>query len=355
MPRNLKNKIRSELIRQRRNSKRIGGRDKAKKMKEGKYTDYGHIYSDRSYKAHLERATKFAEYCQENGIKDFDQITPSVAQKYLIYERDKGYSASTIGASALAINHVMIGGGFWHESQKIMKSKIAGMPKRSTKIVNQREKSLTSKEWRDRYPNSYQKYQNQIDTVRALGLRRRELTGGSSYNGKDGLGTKSLYWSEKGRVLAVTIGKGGKFRTIECRLDLQPKIVKLYGKYIQPADKIPQNKTDFLKNMRSNKPFYHSFSHAIPTHIFRSDYAQNKLRELASKPFSGEREYSYSKRMKTAHKGKYYYSRVIRKHDLSKPYQIGSYRASYGAFYALSKNMGHNRLDVLQSYLGEGR
>ena len=61
MPRNLKNKIRSELIRQRRNSKRIGGRDKAKKMKEGKYTDYGHSYSDRSYKAHLERATQFAE------------------------------------------------------------------------------------------------------------------------------------------------------------------------------------------------------------------------------------------------------------------------------------------------------
>lgn len=347
--------FRSELIRQRRSSKRSGGREKYKNTKQGKYTDYYHIYSDRSYQSHLGRSKKFAEFCRENGVRKYEEITPALGQKYLIHERDNGLSASTIGADALCINHLMIGSGYWNESQRLIKSKISGMPQRSTKLVNQREKGLNSREWRERYPNSYKKYQNQIDTVRALGLRRRELTGGSSYNGRDGLGTKSLYWSEKGRVLAVTIGKGGKFRTIECRLDLQPKIVKLYGKYIQPADKIPQNKTDFLKNMRSNKPFYHSFSHSIPTHIFRADFAQNKLRELASKPFSGEREYSYSKRMKTAHKGKYYYSRVIRKHDLSKPYQIGSYRASYGAFYELSKNMGHNRLDVLQSYLGEGR
>ena len=355
MPKNLKNRFRTELIRQRRNARQFGGRDKLKKLHEGKYTDYSHIYSDRSYQAHLGRSRKFADFCQQNGVKTFEKVTPEFAKSYLISERNSGLSASTIGADALAINHIMIGGGFWKNSQRLIKSKITGMPRRSTKLVEQREKSLNSTEWRERYPNYYAKYQRQIDTIRAFGLRRRELVGGSSYHGKDGLGNNSLYWSKTGRIMAVTIGKGGKFRQIECRLDLQPKMQQLYGDYIKSADKMPKTKQDYLKVMRQNKPFYKPYSHSIPSHIFRSDYAQFKLKEMASKSFSGSRVYSYSKRIKNPQSGKYHYIRTTKTHDLSKQYQIGVYKAPYGAFYKLSEYMGHNRLDVLQSYLGEGR
>lgn len=355
MPKNLKNRFRSELIRQRRNAKQIGGREKLKKLHRGKYTDYNHIYSDRSYQAHLGRARKFADFCQQNGVKTFEKVTPEFAKSYLISERDSGLSASTIGSDALAINHLMVGGGYWRKSDRLVKSKITGMPKRSNKIYQQREKPLNSTEWRERYPSYYRKYQGQIDTIRAFGLRRRELVGGSSYHGKDGLGNNSLYWSQKGRIMAVTLGKGGKYRQIECRLDLQPKMQQLYGDYIKPADKMPQNKQEYLRSMRTNKPFYKPYSHSIPSHIFRADYAQFKLRELASKSFSGSRVYSYSKRIKNPQSGKYGYIRTTKAHDLSKQYQIGVYKAPYGAFYKLSKYMGHNRLDVLQSYLGEGR
>lgn len=355
MPKNLKNRFRTELIRQRRNAKKFGGRDKLKKLHEGKYTDYSHIYSDRSYMAHLGRARKFADFCKEKGVRDFDQITPEFAKSYLIFERDRGLSASTIGSDALALNHIMVGGGYWKNSQRLVKSKITGMPRRSTKIYQQREKSLNSTEWRERYPNYYAKYQRQIDTIRAFGLRRRELVGGSSYHGKDGLGKNSLYWSKSGRIMAVTLGKGGKFRQIECRLDLQPKMQKLYGEYIRPTNEMPRNKAEYMRIMKTNKPFYGGYSHSIPSHIFRADYAQFKLRELASKSFSGSRVYSYSKRIKSPQSGKYHYVRTTKTHDLSKQYQIGIYKAPYGAFYKLSEYMGHNRLDVLQSYLGEGR
>ena len=76
MPKNLKNRFRTELIRQRKNARKSGGREKLKKLHDGKYTDYSHIYSDRSYMAHLGRARKFADFCKEKGVRDFDQITP---------------------------------------------------------------------------------------------------------------------------------------------------------------------------------------------------------------------------------------------------------------------------------------
>lgn len=355
MPKNLKNRFRTELIRQRKNARKFGGRDKLKKLHEGKYTDYSHIYSDRSYMAHLGRARKFADFCQQNGVKTFEKITPELGKNYLIFERNQGLSASTIGSDALAINHLMVGGGYWKNSQRLIKSKITGMPKRSTKLFEQREKAVNSTQWRERYPSFYAKYQGQIDTIRAFGLRRRELVGGSSYHGKDGLGNNSLYWSKTGRIMAVTIGKGGKFRQIECRLDLQPKMQKLYGDYIKPPSQMPKNKAEYMRVMRSNKPFYKPYSHSIPSHIFRADYAQNKLKELSSRSFSGKRAYSYSYKVKNSETGKYYHVRVVKNHDLSKNYQIGIYKASYGAFYKLSSYLGHNRLDVLQSYLGEGR
>ena len=47
--------------------------------------------------------------------------------------------------------------------------------------------------------------------------------------------------------------------------------------------------------------------------------------------------------------------RGVKTINLHQNYRIGAYQAQYGAYYQLSKYMGHNRLDVLQSYLGEGR
>lgn len=355
MPKNLKHEFHSELIRQRRNARKFGGRDKLKKLKDGRYADYQHIYSDKSYKTHLGRARKFADYCKQNSVKKLDEITPEFAKEYLISERNQNLSASTIGADALCINHLMIGGGYWHEKEKLKKAKIANMPKRSTSIAKQREKPLTSKEWRERYPSKYAKYECQIDTIRAFGLRRRELTGGTSKNGRDGLGDRSLYRAKDGSIWAITQGKGGKIRWTQCRQDLQAKMEELYGDKIRPISERPHNTAQFKHNLAINKPFYKPYSHRIPSHIFRADYAQHKLSELASKTFSGYHVYSYYKRAGINEKGKMTYSRVEKYHDLNSSHTIGAFTAPYGAFYKLSNMMGHNRLDVLDSYLGIGR
>ena len=53
--------------------------------------------------------------------------------------------------------------------------------------------------------------------------------------------------------------------------------------------------------------------------------------------------------------GQVRYSKGTKKINLHDECKIGIYQAQYGAFYTLSQYMGHNRLDVLQSYLGIGR
>lgn len=184
MPKNLRQLFRTELIRQRKLGARAP-RNSYKTNKGGKMADYRHLYSDNSYKTHWARAQKFAKYLKANTkVRKFEEITPEIASDYLQKERNAGYSASTIGSDALSINHLMIGSGNWEESQKIVKSELLHMPKRS--VVYQRYKQLDSAEWRLANPKLYAKYQAQIDTIRAFGLRRRELTSGTSLANKDG-------------------------------------------------------------------------------------------------------------------------------------------------------------------------
>lgn len=360
MSKNLRHIFRSELIKQRKTGLRVA-RVEIKKAKNGKYADYRHIYSDNSYKKHWSRAQRFADYCRSHDVKKMDQITPKFAKEYLIFERNQsingysGYSASTIGADALMINHIMIGSGHWINSQKLEKSKLPNMPKRSTILSNQRQKPLSSREWINANPRLYAKYKAQIDTIRAFGLRRRELTGGTSYKGRDGLGDRSLYQTQKGHLYAIVQGKGGKVRWIACRHDLEGEMKQIYTSKIHPMSERPRNINDFRHNLKVNKPFYNSFSHNIPTHIHRANYAQHMINQLDQQAYSGFRSKVVYYRDGVKSNGKTRYSKGTKQVDLHEIHKIGAYQAQYGAFYRLSEYMGHNRLDVLQSYLGEGR
>lgn len=359
MPKNLRHIFRSELIKQRKSGLRVA-RNEIKKSKNGKYADYRHIYSDNSYRKHWGRAQKFAEYCKQNGVKSLNEITPEFARSYLVFERDKsvrgysGYSASTIASDALMVNHIMIGSKTWREDEKVLKSQIPNMPHRSQDIIKQRNKNLTAKEWVERYPHTYNAYRGQITAIRAFGIRRRELVGGTSQNGRDGLGDRSLY-ERNGHIWAIVQGKGGKIRWTPCRKDLEPQIRSMFNGKIRPWKDRPRNNNDFKHNVKINQTFYKSYSHNVPAHIFRAEYAQHQIQELNQKSYSGNKEIPYYRRNGRDANGKQLYAKTTKTIDLSRNYQIGAYKAQYGAFYQLSDYMGHNRLDVLNSYLGAGR
>ena len=353
MPRNLRNLFRSELIRQRQLGAKTP-RNSIKRNKGGKMADYRHIYSDNSYKDHWARAQKFAQYLRtETGLRKMAEITPEIASQYLIKQRDNGYSASTIGADALAINHLMIGSGNWEESQRIIKSNIANMPKRSS--TYQQYKPLDSYEWRNQHQDLYAKYRDQIDTIRAFGLRRRELTSGTSLGGKDGLGSKTLFRAKNGLLVAQTMGKGGKLRFAEVRRDMAGKMEQKFGQYARDISLAAKNSKEFRGMIRNNRPFFKPFGHRVPTHIFRADYAQNKLSELNQKHYSGYHAVKKYRRAGHNAQGKQLYSSYMKQLNNQDQYRIGAYKASFGAFFELSRNLGHNRLDVLNAYLGTGR
>ncbi len=128
-----------------------------------------------------------------------------------------------------------------------------------------------------------------------------------------------------------------------------------FGSFARPIEQAAVNDRQYRAMIRDNTPFFQSFSHKVPTHIFRAEYAQNKLQELNRKQYSGFHEVTKYRRAGHDSTGKQLYSPYQKKLRDSDSYQIGSYRASYGAFFELSQNMGHNRLDVLNAYLGIGR
>lgn len=353
MGQNLRHAFRSELIKQRHKGV-LASRDTVKRNKGGKMAQYSRITSDNSYKDHWARAQRFAEWLKVNtSIRKMNEISPETASEYLKAQRDAGFSASTIGADALAINHLMIGAGIWQENQRLIKSKISGMPKRS--VVHQQYKQLDSQEWRARNSEMYSKYQNQIDTIRAFGLRRRELVGGTSLRGRDGIGPKTLFRGSDGLLRAQVIGKGGKLRFAEVRKDMQPEMERLFGRYARSMDLAAKSSRQYRAMIRSNRPFFASFAHRVPTHIFRADYAQNKLQELNERHYQGYHLVKKYRRAGLDKNGKQLYKPYLKRLNDADEYQIGAYKASYGAFFALSENMGHNRLDVLNAYLGIGR
>ena len=350
MPKNLRHTFRTELITQ---QKRAKSRDTYKTEK-GHKADYYRIYSHRSYELHWKRAQSFANWLKEQtNVRSMDEISREIAIQYLIYQRDRGLSASTIGADALMINHLMVGSRRWKPEERIIKSQIADMPKRS--YLERHNKLLTASEWRERNPEAYQKFQDEIDTIRAFGLRRRESFSVRSQAKSEGFGPKSVYRRSDGRLAAIVRGKGGKIRLAPVREDLSDRMEQLYGKFARPVRTDLLNPDIYRRVMGQNRPFYNDLPHSIPAHIFRAEYAQKRLQELDKQPYHGTR--TVKNYVRDGHKpdGSWRWKQSTKTIKLADTWQVGAYKAQYGAFFELSKDLGHNRLDVLRHYLGVGR
>lgn len=102
-------------------------------------------------------------------------------------------------------------------------------------------KPLTAHEWIQRNPKAYLTNQQAIDTIRAFGLRAREL---ATLNSKS-----FLQDTQTGKYYVQTIGKGGKYCLAECRRDLQKEMADYYMLFFST------NKFD-LSRFRGSKDIY---------------------------------------------------------------------------------------------------
>lgn len=298
------------------------------------------IFSDVSLKVHKNNWSQFSEWLEKNyNIKKISKIEPIHVEKYVKELNDKGMSKKTLQSRISAVNKVM--GGRWNDDIKPQLRKM-DIEIKSTKENSY--KQYTAQEWRDRNLKRYENYKETFDTVSAFGLRKRELRE---------LNEKSFLIDKNNKIYVQTIGKGGKYRIAECTKEKNNEMVNLYKNTAQTINKIEDfegekknleraiNDNAVRLNLRGSNNERNSW------HIFRSEYAQ-KLLEEKLEGFKSELEGDYKKEQG------YTTINVLKStnEELKEIYtQIGAYKGSALAFVEVSRNLGHNRLDIMLKYI----
>lgn len=300
---------------------------------------YDAIWSYNSLKTLKSSANRVATILMENNINQVKDIDQEAIKMLILKEKEQNLGIGTIGSDLTFINHLMIGSNRWNERDRLDKAKINNwfgyniLEKRSTCITNLRYKTLSSDEWIKANYGKYQKYQDEIEFIRATGLRRAELQ-------------RFDIIDNQGNIGVITTGKNGKTRYADVDYQKVNVVLNLFGLNKNDLYKVSTIKqlehleNDFKTQKQNDYYSVHLPSH-VPTHIHRAYYAQQMIQELDKNDYTGAKPYQYRK--------------SYPEHDPNEKHTIGAYMASYGAFMKLSNFMGHNRLDVLNHYLGTGR
>lgn len=331
MGKNLHQILKNEVYRQLKvgDSLRKAGKGHTYQKTKGRVATHDAIWSQGSFRALKSSAKRVAEFAKNQGFKKVSDLqNKENLRKIFTAETSAGLSAGTQSQDLRLINHILIG-------KKLATSQLrkedVGIARRSNLIAEQRYKSLTSKEWEQAHQVAYKHHRSQIEFIRDTGLRRSELEAFKLYK------VENTY-----KVL--TVGKNGKSRFAEVRPGTESAVLEVLGNPQVPSINA-QESQNLLKNPAYIKAQIQAqgqsikLSDKIPSHIHRAYYAQQLIQQLATRDYSST---SYTTRSGVVHGG-------------NEMYQIGAYKAPYGAFMELSEDMGHNRLEVLKNYLGVGR
>lgn len=331
MTKNLKQIFNQELYRQVKNGRYLNsiGKGHTYQKTRGRVATHDAIWSKGSFKALKSSAKRVAQFAKDQGFKTISDLQSKENLRQIFSaETSASLSAGTQSQDLRLINHVLIGKKL--ASTQLRKEDV-GIARRSNLIAEQRYKSLTSKEWENTHKIAYKHHREQIEFIRDTGLRRSELD------------AFKLYKVEK-TYKVLTVGKNGKSRFAEVRPGAESAVLEVLGKpqvpsiSTQESQKILKNPA-YIKSQIQAQGQSIKLSDKIPSHIHRAYYAQQLIQQLATRDYSNS---TYTTRSGVVHNG-------------NEKYTIGAYTAPYGAFMELSKDMGHNRLEVLKNYLGIGR
>ena len=313
---NIRQQLRNELHRQFKDA-RGRSRHVDKKQRET-HAIHDRIYGRASLKTHLSRIDQLEKWLKQQHpeVHNLNQISRDLVGEYLKFQEDRGRSAWTVSADIAAINHVMIGSGKWDKS--ISKSDYGLRQRRQQEIKNNRGETR----WKQEGRGSESTYEKELEYGRAFGLRRSELVGNNSQHAR--ASTASLYRTPDGRLHNVTIGKGGRYRTSECLASYQKIVEERYKPYIQNVTVLPDRET-FLERYKDSEDFFKSISRSVRIHHeCRQYYAEEKLKEL-------QRE---------------------NRCQSGQNFKCNNVLLDKGQALFVSNQLGHNRLDVLKSYVG---
>lgn len=329
---NLKNTMKSELYRQFYEMGQGRSRDIDKQITK-EFGQLDSIPSRESLKTHLSQISVFSDWVRENTkIIEMQDITIDTVSDYLQFRQDSGMQPATINASLTAIHHVLIGSQTWEKEANLDLKSLGLRTKSEAPIINNRKpvehRALTSE-------------QERIDFIgKAFGLRSSELMT-TKENPEYALNTHSLY--EKDKTLYVaTLGKNGKFRTVECLKSLESDIKAEYSQYINEVDRLP-NRYEYKQMIKQTEPIFSNYTknHNMRIHVnCRQYYVDNKLQELKE----DERyfELMNQHKIKTIAEDGHSY------------YRTNGLKIERSQAQFVSLQLGHNRLSVLSKYANLG-
>lgn len=296
---------------------------------------YNFIYAKKSLVEHRRNWEQFSQYAEELGVKDLRKINAELVHNYVKHLASQGYAKKTIESRIGAVNKIMVASGRWNFENRVILSKIEDLDVKNLK--KNVYKDLTGKEWVERNEKTYQNYKNLFDTVQSFGLRRKEVVE---------LNKNSFLIDKNGKMYVQTVGKGGKYRICESADEKSNELMKkLYGNLAKPLESANQEVLersirDESKRIRITGANCHKFG----LHIHRAEYAQKLLKsKIRAENSNIQRTFKGYSHLKT--KG-------MKKEDLDKiEVKIGTFKGSASSFLEVSRNLGHNRLDVLLKYL----
>ena len=322
------------------NDARTLGRTKTRDELKQQGKSFSAITSPRSLEIHNKNWNDFSVWAEKKGYKSLKKIDEKLIKEFLIEKANNGgrggkpASVKTLKSYITSINKVMCAGNVWQEKNKIELKGISEIKiKEEQKKVYKKE---SPSDWIEKHKRSYESNKSYIDTLSAFGLRRREMSD---------LSKQSFVIDKNNKMYVQTVGKGGKVRLAESTKKQNDSMIALYGGYAKRIDDIKDFKSklssDYILRAAKTEPLNlkQSNNHKIPSHIFRAEYAQTLLKEKTE-------EYKSDRAVLKAYS-------ALKIEDKYKDIEttIKGHRGAVRAFYEVSENLGHNRLDVLTKYI----
>ena len=321
------------------NDARTLGRVKTRDELKQQGKSFGAITSPRSLEIHKSNWKDFSTWLEKENIKSLKKIDDDLVKKYIIEKSSCGgrggnaASVKTLKSCITSINKVMCSSNLWKEDDRVKLKSISEI------TISEEQKSVYKKEtpdkWRKAHKRAYESNKAYIDTLSAFGLRRREMSN---------LSRRSFVIDKDNKMYVQTIGKGGKVRLVESTDKQNDVMFKLYGDYAKRIDNVEEfrvklSSVHILKATQAEPlNLKQANNHKIPSHIFRAEYAKTLLWEKIE-------QYSVN--------GEHRAYTTISKEDMGRDIEttIKGHTGSVRAFYEVSVNLGHNRLDVLTKYI----
>ena len=283
------------------------------KLKDGRFVE-NKIFSKRTYAAYMKICLNFHRWCRKN----FDKITKSTSLKnllpytqiYINYLNEQGKATATIKQEVAALNKL-------YELNTQPQDKKIRMPdelKNKTKIKNQVKRT---------YTKEFEKvHEKELNFCRAFGVRTGTVT---QFN------KQSITYDKKNNLLILHVkgDKGGRDRDVICLPEYQEYIYDWWG------------------SLNDDEKFISKIDARIDYQDLRIDYAKKMYQLLENQPELKPKIYD-ALRLKKIYTNTD--TLIPRKKDYKK------FRQTYNKenLYLTSKNLGHNRIDVVyQNYLAK--